>query len=113
MKIDLKILGERIKEQRTSLKITQKELSESINVTPSTVTQYEKGLITPTAETLVSLSKALGVSTDYLLGAKKEKDIFLDNKVANVFHEFKHLNKGDREQIMAHIKFLRQQKEHK
>ncbi len=72
MELKEKIIAKRIKECREANKINQKELANMIDVTPSAVNQYEKGEKTPSTKTLLKLAKALGVTTDYLLGAKQE-----------------------------------------
>lgn len=48
--------------------ITQKQLSAQINITPSAMSYYANGSRTPSGEILAKIAKALGTSTDYLLG---------------------------------------------
>ncbi|MBQ7858449.1 MAG: helix-turn-helix domain-containing protein [Oscillospiraceae bacterium] len=48
--------------------ITQKQLSAQINITPSAMSYYANGSRTPSGEILTKIAKALGTSTDYLLG---------------------------------------------
>ncbi len=47
--------------------ITQKEVARYLNVSQNTYSQYETGIISLTAETLIKLSDFYGVSIDYLL----------------------------------------------
>ena len=47
--------------------ITQKEVARYLNVSQNTYSQYETGVISLTAETLIKLSDFYGVSIDYLL----------------------------------------------
>ena len=57
----------RIYEKRRSLGMTQEELAEKIDVSPQTISYAEQGTKTLRSENLAKLSKALKVSTDYLL----------------------------------------------
>ncbi len=60
-------LGERIKEKRISLELSQKQLSELIGVHQTSISQYESGEKTPSIEVLIKLVKALDTTADYLL----------------------------------------------
>lgn len=62
------MIGKIIKELRTNQKLTQKELAESLNLTPKMVSFYELGQRTPPSDIIIKLSKIFDVSTDYLLG---------------------------------------------
>ncbi|MCL4492827.1 MAG: helix-turn-helix domain-containing protein [Thaumarchaeota archaeon] len=108
MEIEGKIIGQRIKECRDGAGLSQKSLADLIDVSPSAVNQYEKGEKVPSTETLLKLAKALGVTTDYLLGASKEKDILIDKEVSVAFRDFKGLTRKDRANIMDHIAFLKE-----
>ena len=46
--------------------------------TPSTIALYETGDRLPSLQRLIDLSRALGVTTDFLLGLSRQKDYFLD-----------------------------------
>lgn len=48
----------------------QKELAERTGLTEAAVSKYLSGYRTPHLEILVVLAKALGVTTDYLLGVE-------------------------------------------
>lgn len=107
MGLDPKVIGERMKEKRQQLKLSQKELAEKIEVTPSAINQYEKGDKVPSSEKIISLAKTLGVSSDYLLGVSDEEDIFLDAAVTMAFKAFKELGPNDRDNIVSNINYLR------
>ena len=47
--------------------LTQKDISKILNVSQNTYSQYEIGVISLTAETLIKLSDFYNVSIDYLL----------------------------------------------
>lgn len=59
--------GERIRQARKSAGMTQAELARRLDVTPQTVSQYERGLINPKIETLRKFADALGVTSEVLL----------------------------------------------
>ena len=62
------MLPSRLKALRLSHQMTQKELSQRLNVTPKVVSFYELGQRRPPQETLVKIASIFNVSVDYLLG---------------------------------------------
>lgn len=60
-------IGRRIFERRKQLRITQEDLAERADVTPQTISSAERGQKSLRSENLFRVSKALGVSSDYLL----------------------------------------------
>ena len=63
-----KTLGERIREQRTLMQMTQEELAEALCVKKSTVSMYENDKVDIKGSILVEISKVLNTSPNYLLG---------------------------------------------
>ncbi len=62
-------VNERIGDLRTSKGYSQKELADIIQIAPSQLSRIEKGQTQHiSSDILIKLSKALGVSTDYILG---------------------------------------------
>ncbi|MDF2540855.1 MAG: HTH-type transcriptional regulator [Herbinix sp.] len=61
-------LGNRIKQLRLNKQLSQQQLSQLIDCTSSSVSAFEQGTRNPSIDTLKSLSRVLGASTDYLLG---------------------------------------------
>ena len=47
--------------------LRQADLAKVLNVSQNTYSQYENGVISLTAETLIKLARFYGVSVDYLL----------------------------------------------
>ena len=60
--------GERLSEELKASGITQKELAQKVNVDPSNITNWKKGLNFPSLEMFYQLCRVLDVSADYLLG---------------------------------------------
>lgn len=72
-------LGERLSEQRMLKNLSQKEVADIINVSPSIISNYERSERVPSLEILVSLARLYQCSTDYLLGFQTaESDNTLD-----------------------------------
>lgn len=61
-------LGNNIKLRRKIKNTTREKLAEKINVSPRFLAEVEAGKVGVSIQTLVRISEALGVSTDYLLG---------------------------------------------
>ena len=66
-RIDNKDVGRRIRLKRDGLGMTRDKLAEAIDVTPKFIQDIEYGNKGMSTETLVSLSEALGLTTDYIL----------------------------------------------
>ena len=64
------MLGERIGALRRNRGLSQAELAQRLGISPSAMGMYEQGRREPSAQTLVALSRELGVSTDFLLTGK-------------------------------------------
>ena len=64
-------LGNRIKERRKELDLTQDDLAKSLKVTPQHISAIEQDKRIPSLNMLVELAKMLGVSTDWLLSGQE------------------------------------------
>ena len=73
----IKNLAGRLKELRIQNKLTQKQVSELLGISPSIISGYETGERTPSAEILLSLSYLYKCSTDYLLGKSNDMPTIL------------------------------------
>ncbi|APM40173.1 helix-turn-helix domain-containing protein [Clostridium kluyveri] len=73
-------LGKRIREERLKLRLTQEKLAEDVDVSSSYVGQIERGEKSVTLDTLIRITKRLGVTVDYLLkdSVNMENDNFID-----------------------------------
>lgn len=61
------MLSKRILELRAERGMTQSQLAKMLHISTSTIGMYEQGRRTPSIDMLVELSKAFGVSLDYLI----------------------------------------------
>ena len=64
------LLGQRLKELREEMGLTQMQLSKMLNMNSVTYLHYEKSQREPPLATLVDMAKFFGVSVDFLLGLK-------------------------------------------
>lgn len=68
----IKGLAERLRTLRTHNKLSQKQVADVLQISPSIVSGYETGERTPSTEVLLALSYLYKCSTDYLLGKSDE-----------------------------------------
>lgn len=83
--MDYKRLGERVREERLRLHLTQAQLAEAIDISDTYMGAIERGERCLTLDTLVRLVNRLGVTVDYLLA-----DSVADSD-ANVMEQFKQI----------------------
>ncbi len=65
--MNYKMLGERVRRERLSRKITQEMLAEKAGISASFLGQVERGERKPSLETVVNIANSLGVTVDCLL----------------------------------------------
>lgn len=61
------MLNKQIESLRRKNGWSQADLAQRLHVSPSTVGMYEQGCRSPSVDTLVAMSKAFGVTLDYLV----------------------------------------------
>jgi transcriptional regulator with XRE-family HTH domain len=61
-------MGNRLKDRRNELGMTQEQLADRVGIHKGRVSQYERNLIEPGAAILSKIAEQLNVSADYLLG---------------------------------------------
>ena len=64
---DYSALGTRIRKARKQQNLTQEQLAEACNLSTAHIGHIERGTRALSIESLITLSKVLNVSTDYLL----------------------------------------------
>lgn len=67
-------VGGRIKDVRTRLGISQKELADKVDLTPSFISQLENNQISPSLSSFLQIAEALGISPNDLLQKEKKRD---------------------------------------
>lgn len=71
--LEYKEIGKRIQSQRRDLKITQEKLAEIIDVSPSYISEIERGSSICSLSTIVNIASSLNVSLDFLVFGITEK----------------------------------------
>ena len=79
--------GKRIKEARHKLGFTQLELSDLLSISSKYLSRIETGAQTASFELMVTISKTLHVSFDYLLFGKQPLDINLSTVIKSSLYE--------------------------
>lgn len=67
-------IGERIKQRRLSLNLSQEALAQIIRTDYKAVWRWESGKYSPSTEMLIELAYALDTTPDWLLGFEDEPD---------------------------------------
>ena len=73
------MMEDRLKMARKQKHMSQEELAELIDVTPTSISSYERGKTTPTSFILKCLCEVLEVSADWVLGLK-DYDVIIGEK---------------------------------
>ena len=68
------MIGEKIKNKRKELNLTQEYLAKELNISRQAVSKWEKGLSEPSMDNLVKLSGIFGVDIDYFKKDKKDEE---------------------------------------
>lgn len=69
------MLGDKIKSYRESLKLTQNEVAEALEVSTATISKYESGILEPNIASLKKLASLFDILIDELLNDKDEFDV--------------------------------------
>jgi len=72
-------IGDRIRQLRRRLGLTERDLGELVGVTMQHISRIEKGLSGPSLDLLVRISQELGVTSDYLLTGVRITDETIRN----------------------------------
>lgn len=81
-------LGERIREERLKLGLTQSKLAEDIDISDAYMGHIERGERSLTLDTLVRLTNRLHVSVDYLL------QDYIEETDENILNQFRQIIDG-------------------
>lgn len=87
-------IGDRIRQRRKQLGLTQEDLSNKTDITAQTISNAELGLKGMRPDTIIRVCAALEISTDYLLLGKvgdTDKSLFSDRLATLTPSQMKHL----------------------
>ena len=102
--MDYGLLGQRIRQERLRLNLTQEKLAEEISITTAYLGQIERGERSLKLDKLISIASALGVTVDYLLHDYiiPDEDILID-ELHQLFH---HRSAEDKEFAINIVKMV-------
>lgn len=69
---DRKIFGERLRALRAEKNIGQNELAKVLNLSNASISYWETGKQSPTADAIFKIAQFFDVSADYLIGLKND-----------------------------------------
>lgn len=115
------MIGQRIKERRKELNITQTQIKDATGISTGNLSEIENGHILPSSAALINLSQILECSTDYILfgesrNSERQKISDIRNCVEDdLIRYFRGISDDDQEEIlmMAQMKYNRTQKSRK
>ena len=105
-----KNIGERIKEARNKLGLTQAQLANQVGVSSQTVWSWEAGRVKPNHEHLEELAFRCQVSTSWLLGRDVVEAELLKEASVSFHDAVEGLPVEDIETIQNFINFVRQER---
>lgn len=96
-----KNIGKKIKLARTKTNYTQEALAEKTSLSPRYISQLERGIAFGSANTIVSLCKALNISTDFLFSDFIDSDSceYMDLIDSKFLENYSQLNDYNRKVI--------------
>ena len=109
------MIGQRIKERRKELKITQTQIQQETSISSGNLSCIENGKYLPSAVALLELSKILDCSIDWMLTGKSsisENSTILDNKETKLLNGFRELSEDDQEELIGLLE-MKLRKTHK
>lgn len=114
-------IGDRIKELREEIKITQEELAKHIGSTKQTIHKYENNIVTNIpSDKIEVIAKVLNTSPAYLMGwteSKDRKDAKYDLSETPLYKALNKLGLGDEaftpdeiNNIVKYVEFIKKNK---
>ena len=101
----MSVFSGRLSELMKRNRLSQKELATKAGVTESAMSYYVKGERTPRSDVLARIAKALGTTTDYLLGNTSEA--VPDSSARELHYLQRNLGKLDEEQLKKAERLLK------
>lgn len=96
-------IGIRIKKRRKELGLTQTQIKQEIGISSGNMSDIENGNKLPSTPTLISLSKILNCSIDWILKGENinpQNTILSDERTSRLIEGFKQLSDEDKEELI-------------
>ena len=100
---DYSALGTRIRKARKQQNLTQEQLAEACNLSTAHIGHIERGTRALSIESLITLSKVLNVSTDYLL---LDISNSADRKITSILNAIDNVDDDKYNRLYSVIKIL-------
>ena len=91
MRFNATSCGIRIRKLRNRKKLTQMQLSEELNITFRYLSRLENGISVASVDLLVDIANYFGVTLDYLLMGKENKNNELKHQIEKVIDTLENL----------------------
>lgn len=107
--LNFKIIGQKIRERRLSLGLTQEFIANKLDVNPSHISNIECGRANPSLTSLIKIANGLHCSVDYFISEEysfeldNARDRSLDEQILN---KLKFCDTKKKEQILKIIDIL-------
>lgn len=88
------MIGEKIKQRRKQLGLTQEQLAEKVGVKKTSISNYEVNLNSPPEKVIIKIMKALECDANYLFGDYERDNLILtkhENKVITAYRNKPHM----------------------
>ena len=76
---DLLVFGQRIKQLRQGLHLSQRDFAKKIDVTASALSAYETGIKNPSVNVAINIATVFGISVDWLCGLRDAVNRFQED----------------------------------
>lgn len=70
--------GERIRKVRKAHNLTQEQLAKALNVSKSSIANYENGKTVPSMSTLIKLATIFNATMDELMGLEQPEEVVIN-----------------------------------
>ena len=104
------MLGNRLKELRTSKKMTQDDMANLLNIKRQTYSAYERGISFPDINSVSYMADFFNVSVDYILGKTDIQTVPTPEQNNEFSEALKDFSEEERHQIENYIKFIKSQR---
>ncbi len=103
----------RLKRRREELNMTQTELANAVNTTPASISQFENEKRNPSFKMITNLSRALKITTDYLIGEQElgHADVLADPMLREMFTGVLDFNEKEKQSLCDFYAFLKARSE--
>jgi len=103
MEIDMISIGERIKERRKELRLTQTDIKRECGISSGALSEIENGNRTPSVITFHMLAQVLDCSMDWLATgiSPNEKILTISSCEEKLLNGFRELSEDDQEELIG------------